>query len=280
MSTETFIRNTTRTFRRKFIFERTQDVALLFNKVRQDLLLEQHRRERERDLLVYHIEISADVPRGRRRRVWHLMDKRNVERLQPRRRSRRWRLLLLPLALILQRRVKLRGRREVLVARQAALPRAATPAHVLLLPSEPPRAVRVGAHGVSDEEKVVNGECELLVAQSALWQEQAREELGGVPEQRAVLVLQRRVRQRVVQVVVMVMMMMVMVVMVVVHRAGAFFGRRGTPRGRRVRRGAREGVRAVSRGAGPLPDVLPFVLLCVLGRERVSVVEHAFFEVG
>ena len=275
MSTETIIRNTTRTFRRKFIFERTQDVALLFNKVRQDLLLEQHRRERERDLLVYHIEISADVPRGRRRRVWHLMDKRNVERLQPRRRSRRWRLLLLllPLALILQRRIKLRGRREVLVARQAALPRAAAPAHILLLPSEPPHAVRIGAHGVSDEEEVVNGKRELLVAQSALWQEQAREELGGVPEQRAVLVLQRRVRQRVVQVV-------VMMVMVVVHRAGAFFGWRGTPRGRRVRRGAREGVRAVPRGAGPLPDVLPFVLLCVLGRERVSVVEHAFFEVG
>jgi hypothetical protein len=81
-------------------------------------------------------------------------------------------------------------------------------------------------------------------------------------------------------VVVMMMMMMVMMVMVVVHRAGAFFGWRGTPRGRRVRRGAREGVRAVPRGAGPLPDVLPFVLLRVLGRERVSVVKHAFFEVG
>ena len=84
-------RNTTRTFRRKLVLERTQDIAFLLNKVRQDLLLEQYRSERKGDLLVDDIEVSADVPRGLGRRVGHLVHKRDVERLQPRRRRRRWR---------------------------------------------------------------------------------------------------------------------------------------------------------------------------------------------
>ena len=207
-------KQSTRTLRRKLIFEGTQDIAFLLDKVRQDLLLEEHRREREGDLLVDDVEVSADVPRGLGRRVGHLVDKRNMERLQPRRgqhrgwqwqwqrrgrgRSRR------PVSL--QRgRVELGGGRDVVrghvhvhVAHRrhrdglVALSRAA--ASRVLLALEPPRAVIVRADGVSDEEEVVDGERELLVAERTLGEEQAREELGRVPEQRAVLVLKRRVR--------------------------------------------------------------------------------------
>ena len=46
---------------------------------------------------------------------------------------------------------------------------------------------------MADEEEVVDGERELLVAERTLGEEQAREDFGGVAEQRAVLVLQRRV---------------------------------------------------------------------------------------
>jgi hypothetical protein len=53
-----------RTFQRKLVPERAQDVGLFLNKVGQDLLLKQHRGERKGDLLINDIEVSADVPRS------------------------------------------------------------------------------------------------------------------------------------------------------------------------------------------------------------------------
>ena len=230
-----------------------------------------------------------------------------MERLQPRRTSRRRHRRQRRRAVALLR-VKVGGRGEVVGGHAALAP--AAPAHVLLA-LEAPRAVRVRAHGVPDEEQVVDRERELLVAQRPLGQQQAREELGRVAEQRAVLVVQRRVRHMRVHVH-------------VVHpadtdtdapttpatatsahgtststrtcatpgaaraaaaaaaaTAATVLDGRGAPRVCRVRCRTRHRVRAVARGAGALPDVLQLVVRAVWCLERAAaVVEDAVFEVG